>query len=718
MAGDVRARVLVIAVLAIAACGVPPSAAGAPGPGSKAQTGLTAHSPGACGAALFDARAPSPRANATFAFDVDRRVMVLFGGGTTSAVGGFDDTWTWDGQAWTQQHPAHSPPGTSYAAMAYDVIHHRMVLYEPGRGESVPPQTWTWDGADWTQENPVHTPPTRIEAAMASDPSRDGVVLVGGTSSSDQSDIWAWNGADWTQVAPDVGPIFGAPHAVLVSPKGGGSLLVVGNARTYKFEAGAWAPFGSGDMPPGNYYVGNVVYDTGGTEPIGFVRFGDKGETWTWLPGRDSGWRVLNPPCSPPGRWANTFRPAMAYDDWRGVVVLFGGRDRNDTWTFDGQTWSPAASGVIPTPSPSPEPSPGTGWSQLPALLTGRIDHTATLLPDGRVLVVGGGLESETNSQASAELFDPKTNRWSYAAPMASPRQRHTATLLPDGTVLVVGGLGPGRGTAELYDPATNSWSSAGTLVQARANHQAVLLLDGTVLVVGGRQPGRPLSDAEIFQPKTRTWTAVASLSVSRDRPVAVLLRNGKVLVTGGVTTDVGGSLDAAVLFGNPLSSTELYDPATKAWSPGAPMGTGRVGHVMAVLADGRVLVVGGTRDPASAELYDPARDSWVAVGSVLPPRIAPAIGLLSDRRVLVAGGLMEKYDPATVATTGYVPVLLVTADIFDPARAAWTPAPPMREARWLATGTTLPDGRVLVCGGGNPLAAGSHAVEAYPASP
>ncbi|HSS60156.1 MAG TPA: kelch repeat-containing protein [Candidatus Limnocylindrales bacterium] len=703
-----RAGIFVTAVLAMAACTAPPPGAG----------GLATPSPGACAAALVETGAPPPRANATFAFDVDRRVMVLFGGATSNTVNGLDDTWTWDGQAWTQQHPAHSPPGASYAAMAYDVIHHRMVLYEPAHGDSVPPQTWTWDGTDWTQENPVHTPPTRIEAAMAADPSRNGVVLVGGTNAGDLSDVWAWDGTDWTQVAPDAGPIFGAAHALLASPKGGGSLLVVGNSRTYKFESGSWTPYGSGDLPPGNYFVGNVVYDTGATEPIGFVRFGDKGETWTWLPGRDSSWQILKPPCSPPARWANTFRPAMAYDGWRGVVVLFGGRDRNDTWTFDGRTWSPAPSGVMPTPSPSPAPSPGTGWSQLPDLSIGRIDHTATRLADGRVLLVGGGLESETNSQASAEIFDPKTNRWSSAAPMANPRQRHTATLLPDGKVLVVGGLGPGRGTAELYDPTTNSWSSGGALVQPRANHQAVLLSDGTVLVLGGRQPGKPLADAEIYQPTTRTWTAVAPLSVARDRPVALRLRNGKVLVTGGVTTDVGGSLDAAVLFGNPLSSTELYDPASKTWSPGAPMATGRVGHVMTLLADGRVLVVGGTRDPSAAELYDPVRDSWVAVGSALSPRIAPAIGLLGDGRVLVAGGLIEKYDPATVATTGYNPVLLATADVFDPVLAAWTSVAPMREARWLATGTTLLDGRVLVCGGGNPMAAGSHAVEAYPVRP
>ena len=699
MAGDVKTGVLLTALLATVACGVP-------------STGLAVLSPRSCNAAVFDAGAPSARANAAFAFDVDRRVMVLFGGGTTNLLSGFDDTWTWDGQAWTEQHPVHKPWGTSYAAMAYDVIHHRMVLYEPEPGASTFPQTWTWDGSDWTRESPVHTPPTRAEAAMASDPTRGGVVLVGGTSSGDRSDVWAWNGADWTQVAPDGGPIFGAAHAVVVSPKGG-SLLVIGNARTFRFDGAAWAPFGGGDLPSGNYHVGNVVYDTG----VGFVRFGDHGETWTWLPDRDLKWRVMSPPCSPPTRWANAFRPAMAYDGWRGVVVLFGGQGRNDTWTFDGQTWSPAARGVIPTPSPS-QPSPGTGWSQLPDLATGRLDHTATRLLDGRVLVVGGGLESETATQASAELFDPKTDRWSFAATMASPRQRHTATLLSDGRVLVVGGLGPGRGTAELYDPATDSWSSAGTLVQARANHQAVLLPDGTVLVLGGRQPGKPLSDAEIFEPKTRTWTAVGPMSVARDRPVAVLLRNGKVLVTGGVTTDVGGQLDAAVLFGNPLSSTELYDPVSKAWSPGAPMAIGRVGHAMVVLADGSVLVVGGTRDPAAADLYDAVHDTWATVGSVLPPRIAPAIGLLGDGRILVAGGLMEKYDPATVATTGYTPILLATADVFDPIGAVWAPAPPMREARWLASGTALFDGRVLVCGGGSPMAAGSHAAEAYPARP
>src|SRR5437773_11976744 len=94
---------------------------------------------------------------------------------------------------------------------------------------------------------------------------------------------------------------------------------------------------------------------------------------------------------------------------------------------------------------------------------------------------------------------------------MAYPRARHTATLLADGRVLVVGGLGPGRGNSEIYDPGTNKWSPAGNLISARANHQAVRLADGRVLVMGGRQPGRPLSSAEIFDPVLRSWASTRS---------------------------------------------------------------------------------------------------------------------------------------------------------------------------------------------------------------
>ncbi len=688
------------------------TACGKLAPGDATASASGARSKSGCFAPAVNGGAPPARSNAAFAFDIDRRVMVLFGGGTTQQVAGsFADTWTWDVEGWTRQDPSQSPAATSYAAMAYDLTHHYTVLYEPASGAGATPQTWTWNGVTWTQQNPVHTPPTRIEPAMANDPSRGGVVLVGGTDSSDRSDIWAWNGSDWIEIQPDRGPIFGSAHSVIVSPKDG-SLLVAGNVGAYRYGNGAWSALGV-PWPAGTGYVGNVAYNVG----VGFVRFGGGGETWTWRPEVDSGWRQLAPECSPPGRWANAFRPAMAYDEWRDVIVLFGGRNRNDTWTFDGSTWAPARGGAVPPVTPSPSPIANAGsWARLASLATGRIDQTATVLRDGRVLIVGGSQEAEANQLATAEIFDPRTNAWSAAASMANPRARHTATLLADGRVLVAGGLGPGRGNSEIYDPRTDTWSPAGNLISPRANHQAVLLADGRVLVMGGRQPGRPLSSAEIFDPGLRSWTSTGSLLAARDRPQAVRLPNGKVLVTGGVSVDTGGSLDASVLFGSPLATTEIYDPTTKVWIPGPAMSVGRVGHAIAVLGNGDVFVVGGTRDPAPAEIRDSRSNAWASTTEIAP-RIAPVVGVLAGGgRIIVAGGLVEKYDPATVQSTGYTPVLLDSVEVFDTTHGSWSSAPPMAVARWLATGSMLADGRFLVCGGGNPLAAGNHDVEAYTA--
>ncbi len=692
-----------VALIAVAA-----TACGRIAPGDATASASGARSQSGCYAPAVNVGAPPARSNAAFAFDIDRRVMVLFGGGTTQQVAGsFADTWTLDVQGWTSHDPSHSPPATSYAAMAYDLTHHYMVLYEPASAAGAIPQTWTWDGVTWSQQNPVHTPPTRIEPAMATDPSRGGVVLVGGTDSSDRSDVWAWNGSDWIENLPDQGPIFGSAHSVIVSPKDG-SLLVAGNLGAYRYGNGAWSALGI-PWPAGTGYVGNVAYQVG----MGFVRFGGGGDTWRWQPGPDSDWSKLAPGCSPPGRWANAFRPAMAYDDWRDAIVLFGGRNRNDTWTFDGSTWTPAKGGAAPPVTPSP-PSPVNvgSWARLASLATGRIDQTATVLQNGRVLVVGGSREAESDQLATAEIFDPKTNVWSGAASMAYPRARHTATLLADGRVLVVGGLGPGRGNSEMYDPKTNTWSAAGNLISARANHQAVLLSDGRVLAMGGRQPGRPLSSAEIFDPRVRSWTSTGSLLVARDRPQAVLLPDGKVLVTGGVSVDVGGSLEAAVIAGSPLATSEIYDATTKVWIQGPAMSVGRVGHAIVALGNGDVFVVGGTRDAAPAEILDPRSNTWAST-TELAPRIAPVVGVLAGRRVIVAGGMVDKVDPAT---SSYTVALLDSVDVFDTGRGSWSAGPPMKVARWLATGSVLPDGRFLVCGGGNPLAGGNDAVEAYTA--
>jgi len=157
---------------------------------------------------------------------------------------------------------------------------------------------------------------------------------------------------------------------------------------------------------------------------------------------------------------------------------------------------------------------PGTGsWTATGSMSGGRILHTATLLPDGKVLVAGGADsigETSVNALASAELYDPSTGSWTATGNMTQPRARHTATLLPDGKVLVVGGSGSGSGTdslisAELYDPSTGSWTATGNLNEARTYHTATLLPDGKVLVAGGHGSSGPLmASAELYDPGGR----------------------------------------------------------------------------------------------------------------------------------------------------------------------------------------------------------------------
>lgn len=135
------------------------------------------------------------------------------------------------------------------------------------------------------------------------------------------------------------------------------------------------------------------------------------------------------------------------------------------------------------------DPSIGT-WSDTGSMAQGRAGPTATLLPDGRVLVVGGtfGGFSFSNAVASAEIYDPVTGVWSGAASMHTDRQYHTATLLPDGTVLVAGGTGSNDHivSAELYHPGRDAWSAIGDMHDVHAGHSATLLRNGNVLVAGG----------------------------------------------------------------------------------------------------------------------------------------------------------------------------------------------------------------------------------------
>ncbi|MBK7539149.1 MAG: hypothetical protein IPI49_28040 [Myxococcales bacterium] len=157
-----------------------------------------------------------------------------------------------------------------------------------------------------------------------------------------------------------------------------------------------------------------------------------------------------------------------------------------------------------------------------------------------QALVTGGFITSGTTlaPTASVELYDPVTNAWTPASSMGTARTFHTATLLTNGKVLVVGGSNNIDGflaSAELYDPETNAWTPAGTMAESRHGHTATLLGSGMILVVGGfRGPNVELANAELYDPVGNLWTPAGAMAAGRYIHTATLLGSGRVLVTGG----------------------------------------------------------------------------------------------------------------------------------------------------------------------------------------
>jgi hypothetical protein len=332
-------------------------------------------------------------------------------------------------------------------------------------------------------------------------------------------------------------------------------------------------------------------------------------------------------------------------------------------------------------------------------LHTARYQHTATLLPDGRVLVVGGldrreGFENAVfYPNATAELYDPKSGTWAVTGSLHDARFQHTATLLPNGKVLVAGGnttFNVALTSAELYDPVTGTWAVTGSLTNARFQHTAHLLANGKVLVISGDNQNYTTFDSpELYDPATGTWTLTGIINHSRFQHTSTLLLDGRILIAGG-----------SAFFSNWSPSVEIYDPVSETSTNVGDLNTGRNQHTATLLLNGKVLLVAGRavaldvfgnavqNASGTAELCDPAAGTCVNTGSLIP-RYQHKATLLPDGKVLVTGGLDITFNSTA------------SAQLYDPATGTWRDtAHPMNTARMYHTSTLLLNGKVLVAGG------------------
>jgi hypothetical protein len=237
---------------------------------------------------------------------------------------------------------------------------------------------------------------------------------------------------------------------------------------------------------------------------------------------------------------------------------------------------------------------------------------------------------------------------------MTVARSGHQAVLLDDGRVLLVGGVGTGwtfLSSAEIYDPATDRFTATSAMSVPRESHTVTLLEDGTVLVIGGHRGRRAeivlYASAERYAPATGTWTAAGSMTVRRHKHDAVRLANGDVLVTGG--SDERDDRGA-------YASAEVFSAATGRFTAADRMVHARYKHqgTSLRLDNGIVLIAGGAPEP---EAFDPATRSFAVLRSAVPmPGSFSAAAAIGPSEVLVTGGYGQGSNPTNRAWRVRVP--------------------------------------------------------------
>jgi hypothetical protein len=573
--------------------------------------------------------------------------LVLFGGFICEGASCYpvNDTWTFDGSTWTQDHPQHSPSARYFASIAYDPAAGDVVLFggfacldAACSTTTAVNDTWTWDGTDWTERSAgdptgVTTPSPRYSAAMAADP-KGHVVLFGGCLAScpaEGSDTWAWNGASWSLQLPAASP----------SPRAAASMA---------YDAATLTTVLFGGSPP---------------TATGLTTASDDGDTWTW---DGSHWLQQTPASSPSTREA----AGMTYDANRNLVVLFGGYDESqsadinafhhDTWTWDGSTWTDA------TVSSLPQAARGSGAA---------VTYGATTLTDasqnwtvnqwlgdtvsagGGTGIVGGNTATTLTLTAAWGGGQPADGTAYAVNPLPLAESPGVAYVTSSGKTVMIGGHqfllfafncgNCGSLTDEKYTWTLDAggWSRLPT-TWPEERSDAVFVYDSTThsAVLNG---GFCTAVATLYCTDTWTWDGLrwtqqtgARPLLTFDFPAAYHPNSGQVVVPLGddIYFDASLAQDTATWDGHDWTLTQSPTPAPREHLP-----------TLAPDATGSAVLFGGVVNSGGQFLY--SADTWRWNSSdwskLQPPTSPPArasaqMDFFPDRQqtLLFGGGACE----------------------------------------------------------------------------